>query len=118
LQFSYLDAKDADNHKPLIRRAKHTASYQIKHNWKNLNLLASINYQGKREDAASDPVTFLPIRVPLSSHTLVNVSAAYQVNSDWSVALKVNNLFDKDYATNNKYIGQPAQYLFTVSYRK
>jgi len=118
VQLSYLDAKDGNTNKPLIRRAKHTASYQISQSWEKLNLLASINYQGEREDAAFDPVTFAPIRIVLPSHTLVNVSAAYQVTTDWSVALKVNNLFDKDYVTNNNYNGQPAQYLLSVSYRK
>jgi len=117
VQFNYLDAKDSNTNQPLIRRAKQTASYQISQNWQQLNLLASINYQGEREDSAFDPITFLPIRVPLASNTLVNISAAYQVTTDWSVALKVNNLFDREYNTNNNYIGQPAQYLLTVSYR-
>ena len=118
VQLSYLDAKDSNSNAPLIRRAKHTASYQVSQTWEKLNLLASINYQGEREDSASDPVTYLPIRILLPSHTLVNVSAGYQFTSDWSVALKVNNLFDKNYVTNNNYNGQPAQYLLTVSYRK
>jgi len=118
IQLSYLDAKDSNTNKPLIRRAEQTASYQVSQRWQKLSLLANVNYQGEREDAAFDPVTFAPIRVQLPSHTLINVSAAYQVSSDWSVALKVNNLFDKEYVTNNNYIGQPAQYLLTVSYRK
>ena len=118
VQFNYLDAKDSTTEQPLIRRAKQTASYQVSQHWQKLNLLASINYQGEREDTAFDPVTFAPIRVNLSSNTLVNVSAAYQISTDWSVALKINNVFDKDYQTNNNYIGQPAQYLFTVSYRQ
>ncbi len=112
VQLSYLDAKDSDTNEPLIRRAKHTASYQVSKSWEKLNLLASVNYLGEREDSE------WPGTVTLPSHTLVNVSAAYQVTTDWSVALKVNNLFDKDYVTNNNYTGQPAQYLFTVSYRK
>jgi len=111
VQLNYLDAKDSNTDKPLIRRAKKTASYQVSQSWDKLNLLASINYQGEREDSE------WPGTVTLPSHTLVNVSAAYQATSDWSIALKVNNLLDKDYVTNNNYIGQPAQYLLTVSYR-
>lgn len=111
VQINYLDAKDSNTNKPLIRRAKQTASYQVSQRWHKLNLLASINYQSEREDSQ------WPGTVTLPSHTLVNVSAAYQVTTDWSVALKVNNVFDKDYVTNNNYIGQPAQYLLTVSYR-
>ncbi len=36
----------------------------------------------KREYADFDPITYLPIHVPLSSHTLVNISVPYHVTSD------------------------------------
>ncbi|NQY65720.1 MAG: TonB-dependent receptor [Alteromonadaceae bacterium] len=112
LQLNYLDAKNELTGEQLIRRAKNTASYQLSHNWDNVTLLASINYQGKREGSQ------WPGTVTLPSHTLVNLSAHYEIDPSWKLALKVNNLFDADYVTNNHYIGQPAQYLFTVSYRK
>ena len=112
LQLNYLDAKDKKSDKPLIRRAKQSASYQISQSWEKLSLLASVNYQGEREDS------LWPSTVTLPSHTVVNASAAYQVSQAWTVALKVNNLFDRDYVTNNHYVGQPAQYLLTVSYRR
>ena len=112
LQLGYLDAKNDSDDKPLIRRAKHTARYQLSHDFDHLNLLASIDYQGKREDSV------WPGTIELPSHTLVNLSAAYTFNNAWKLALKANNVFDKDYVTNNHYIGQPAQYLLTVSYRQ
>lgn len=112
LQLNYLDAKDKKTDEQLIRRAKHTASYQVSHQWEKLNLLASVNYQGEREDSE------WPGTITLPSHTLVNLSAQYQVANAWVLGLKINNLFDKDYVTNNHYVGQPAQYLFTVSYRR
>lgn len=118
LQLNYLDAKDDTTDEPLIRRAKHNASYQISQVWEKLSLLASVNYQGDRKDTDFDPVTFAPIRVQLPSHTTVNTSVSYQVDEAWELGLKINNLFDKDYVTNNYYVGQPAQYLLTVSYRK
>jgi len=108
VQLNYLDATNDETDEQLLRRAKQTGSYQVSQSWDSLNLLASINYQGKREDSGS---------VTLPSNTLVNVSASYQVASDWRLALKVNNLFDRDYVPVKDYIGQPAQYLFTVSYR-
>lgn len=112
LQLNYLDATDHKTDEQLIRRAKHTASYQVSHRWEKLNLLASVNYQGEREDSE------WPGTITLPSHTLVNLSAQYQVANAWVLGLKINNLFDKDYVTNNHYVGQPAQYLFTVSYRR
>jgi vitamin B12 transporter len=112
VQLNYLDAKDSSTDKPLIRRAKQTASYQISQTWEKLSLLASVNYQGKREDSE------WPGTITLPSHTIVNTSAFYQVAEAWSLGLKINNLLDRDYVTNNHYVGQPAQYLFTVSYRR
>ncbi len=111
LQFNYLDAQDKDSGDPLIRRAKRSASYQISQSWEKLSLLASVNYQGEREDSE------WPATVTLPSHTVVNASASYELNDAWTLGLKANNLFDKDYVTNNHYIGQPAQYLLTVRYR-
>ncbi|MEY8215673.1 MAG: TonB-dependent receptor, partial [Colwellia sp.] len=111
VQLNYLDATNDDTDERLIRRAKQSGSYQVSQTWERLSLLASINYQGEREDSE------WPGTITLPSNTLVNVSASYQVASDWRLALKVNNLFDRNYTPVNGYVGQPAQYLFTVSYR-
>jgi len=112
LQFNYLDAIDDNTGDELIRRAKRTASYQLTYNWGKLDLLANVNYQGKREDSK------WPGTITLPSHTLVNLSASYQLNDTWKLGFKANNVFDKNYQTNYGYIGQPAQYLLTVSYRR
>ncbi|MFT5529607.1 MAG: outer membrane cobalamin receptor, partial [Alteromonadaceae bacterium] len=45
-------------------------------------------------------------------------SASYHINSAWTAGIKINNLLDKDYTSATNYIGQPAQYLLTVSYRQ
>lgn len=112
LQLNYLDAKNDLTGEQLIRRAKNTASYQLSHNWDKVTLLASIHYQGKREGSE------WPGTITLPSHTIVNFSANYEMNPSWKLGFKVNNLLDADYVTNNHYIGQPAQYLLTISYRK
>jgi len=112
LQLGYLDAINTTTDKPLIRRAKNTASYQVSRHWQQLSLLASIRYQGERED------TQWPGTVTLDSYTLVDVSASYQINLNWQLGLKVNNLLDEEYYSANNYIGQPAQYLLTVSYQR
>jgi vitamin B12 transporter len=111
VQLNYLDATDDVTDEPLIRRAKQSGRYQISQSWDKLSFSASVNYQGEREDSE------WPSTITLPSHTVVNASALYQVADAWTLGLKVNNLFDKDYVTNNHYVGQPAQYLFTVSYR-
>lgn len=112
LQLGYLDAVNSDTSEPLIRRPKNSARYQLSRHWQSLSLLASINYQGERED------TEWPSTVTLDSYTLVDISASYQINSTWTAGVKINNLFDEKYYSANKYIGQPAQYLLTISYRR
>lgn len=112
LQLAYLDAKDASDNSPLIRRAKHTASYQLSYDWQRFGAQANLQYQGKRQD------TEWPSTIELPSHTLVNLSAYYQLDEQWKFGLKANNIFDKDYVSANHYVGQPAQYLLTLSYRR
>ena len=116
LQLNYLDATDDIKNVPLIRRAKRTANYQLGYQLDKLHLAANINYQGKRDDVNFD--IYPSEIVTLNSHVLVNMSAFYQINSVWKVGFKANNVFDKNYQTNYGYIGQPAQYLLTVSYRR
>ena len=112
LQLGYLDAVNTTTNDPLIRRAKNSARYQLSRQWQQLSILASINYQGDRED------TQWPGTITLDSYTLVDLSASYQINSAWTAGVKINNLLDEEYYSANNYIGQPAQYLLTVSYRR
>jgi len=112
LQLGYLDAINTTTNKPLIRRAKNSARYQISRQWQRLSVLASVNYQGEREDI------HWPSTITLESYTLVGVSASYQMNSAWTVGLKIDNLLDEEYSSATNYIGQPEQYLLTVSYRQ
>ena len=111
LQLAYLNAKDDETNQALIRRAKQTAHYQMAYHWQQLALQAGLYYQGEREDIQ------WPSTITLPSYTLVNLSAHYQINSTWKVGLKVNNLFDRKYQPANNYVGQPAQYLITLSYQ-
>jgi vitamin B12 transporter len=112
LQLGYLDAVNTTTNLPLIRRSKNSARYQLSRQWQRLSVLASINYQGERED------TQWPGTITLESYTLVDVSASYHINSAWTAGIKINNLLDKDYTSATNYIGQPAQYLLTISYRQ
>lgn len=112
LQLAYLDAKDLTTDQQLDRRARHSGSYQLSYDWQQLQLATSINYQGKRQDRSK----------PLSSNTLVNFSASYQIDNYWKIAVKANNVLDKEYISaydfGGHYVGQPAQYLMTLSYRQ
>ncbi len=112
LSLSYLDSKNKTTGAALIRRAKHTANYQISRQWQQLQLQLAINYQGKRTDNLWPNIV-----VNLPSHTLVNLSASYQLNTAWQLGLKLNNVFNKHYQSNYLYTGQPVQYLLTLRYQ-
>jgi vitamin B12 transporter len=112
LQLGYVEAVNTTTNEPLIRRSKNSARYQLSRQWQQLKMLASINYQGEREDSQ------WPGTVTLKSYTLVNVSASYQINSAWTAGININNLLDKKYYSASNYVGQPAQYMLTVSYRQ
>lgn len=112
VQLGYLDAEDSTSKTPLIRRAEQTARYQLSRQWNALNVLASVSYRGEYEDSQ------WPSTITMPSVTLIDLSASYQLNNDWTLGLKVNNLLDEEYFSANHYYGQPAQYLVTVSYRQ
>jgi len=112
VQLAYVDAKNASDNTQLIRRAKHTASYQVAYDWQRFSVQANWQYRGKRQDSE------YPATIELPSYSLVNASASYELDNQWQVGLKVNNIFDKEYVSANHYIGQPAQYLLTLSYRR
>ena len=111
VQWAYLDAKNDTTDERLIRRAKNTASYHLTKHWDKVSLLADVNYQGGRLDSQWPGTTSLP------SHTLVNLGTSYELSQDWKLNLKVNNLFDKDYVSVITYVGQPRQYLLSVTYQ-
>lgn len=112
LQLGYLDPKNANDDSQLIRRAKRTANYQLAYDWDNISLQASVHYQGKRRDIE------WPSTIELPSHTLVHLSGHYRLDNQWTLGIKANNIFDREYVTANHYVGQPAQYLVTLSYRQ
>ncbi len=52
----------------------------------------------------------------LAGYTLLDLRASYALNKDWSLGLKVSNVLDKDYETNNTYNQDGANGLLSIKY--
>lgn len=86
----------ADFGKQLLRRPKHQLN--LSSNIKlieELNLNIALRYIGKRED--KDFGTFPAQRVTMPDYLLVNFAAGYQLFSNLSLNVRIENLFDKKY---------------------
>ncbi|MBB4845103.1 iron complex outermembrane receptor protein [Paucibacter oligotrophus] len=104
-QYTWTDTEvtksgDADLGKQLPNVPRHLASawmdYKVQGNdWRGLGFGLGVRHVGKRYDDSANSLTS-------SSYTLVDAALTYDAGN-WSLALNVNNLFDKDYLANASY---------------
>jgi vitamin B12 transporter len=88
LNYTYTDTKD-DNGSRLRRRPLHKGSFDLNlHPLDAINLSLSAVYVGERDDSGS---------VVLDAYTLVNLTTSYQINDNFKIFGRIDNLFDKDY---------------------
>lgn len=96
--YTYTHAEDPDTGKELIRRPKHRATLNAGYRWNaKTQTGAQIEYVGQRDDKFFPANMFTSTDVTLSSYTLVNLYASYQVRSNLQLYARVENLFDSDY---------------------
>lgn len=87
---------DTDNH--LIRRANRHASANLSYSWGDWRFGAESITSSKRYN---DPAN----QISIAGYTIFNLTTDYQINQDWKVQARLNNVFDKDYAL--AYDGNP-----------
>lgn len=86
-----LSPKNDDTGAVLARRARQHGVLALNRRMGDLELGGEVVTVGNRfNDAAND--------FKLDGYTLVNLTADYKLNDDWSLNARVNNLFDRDYA--------------------
>ncbi|MFO7765897.1 MAG: TonB-dependent receptor [Pelovirga sp.] len=87
--YTYTDTKNKDDGSRLLKRPLHKGHAQINlYPVDKLEINGSLDYVGKRDDFGD---------VELSSYTLVNLAASYQVTDNLKLFGRIDNLFDKDY---------------------
>ncbi len=87
----FLDPKDDNTDKTLARRAKAHGAVWLGKEWGDWSVGSQLIMSGKRYNDAANAI-------PLSGYALLNLTAKYKVNADWSVNASANNILDKKYA--------------------
>lgn len=101
LNYSVLSAKDKDGNN-LARRPKQTAKLSIDYYpIDNLHLGINGEYIGERYDNNNDQGT------QTGKYTVVNFVTNYDINNNFSVYAKIDNLFDKYYQVVDGYATAP-----------
>lgn len=132
LAYSYTDARTANDvinsdwgvpipkGSRLINVADHIGHLSLRHQTnfmgKETYLATTVNYVGDRLGETTDANYILP------SYTLVNVSAVMDLNSQLSLKLDINNLFDEEYFENSYHKlwtmpGSPINYTASIKYQ-
>jgi vitamin B12 transporter len=85
----------------LIRRAKEFAAIDASYPLNNWTIGSQLFISGPRPDANFG--TFPSSSVRLSGYSILNLFANYQYETNWSVKLKIENLFDRSYQQSYGY---------------
>ncbi len=85
------DPKDDDTGKQLVRRARRHAALWLDKTIGSAEVAGEVIASDQRyNDAAND--------FKLGGYALVNLTAMYKLDEDWSLSARLNNLFDRKYA--------------------
>jgi len=95
-----LSPKNDDNDNILVRRARQYASFMLGKTMGDFDVTGEIIVSGDRYNDAANTLR-------LAGYTLVNLTAQYRLNQDWSLNARVDNLFDRDYALVSTFNGIP-----------
>ena len=103
------DPRDETKDKQLVRRAKRHASFAADYNIGSLTTGAEWQLSGQRFENAANTTR-------LGGYGLVNLYATYQVNPDWSVLARWNNIAGKDYELARFYATPGSKVFVGVRY--
>lgn len=92
----WMDPRNLDTGKVLARRARNQAMLTADAPLADWRVAGELQYVGERFDNASNTTRLAP-------YNLINVSASKQIDRDWKLLAKVNNLNDKNYVLANGY---------------
>jgi len=110
--YTYNDTQDTAGEQR-VRRPQNMANVGFDYQLEKLSVSANLRFVRDFVDVVFDDTTFQNVRVALDDYHVVDLSARYRVNSQFSVFARVENLFDKQYqdlanfytAADTPYIG-------------
>ncbi|WP_169303105.1 TonB-dependent receptor domain-containing protein [Thalassotalea mangrovi] len=94
LAVAYIDAKDVQSNKDLVRRPSLTANYMLGYDWRDYSFTLITNYRDKSLDSGM---------INLPSFTTFDLGMQYALNQALSFNVKLNNVFDRQYQTVSQY---------------
>jgi len=94
--YSWIDPKNRDTGKTLPYRSEHLFNLQLD------NSLGQLSY-GASMQIASQRYIDTKEEYKLAGYTTFNLRLGYQLNKQWSIKGKLDNLFDKEYAKNARF---------------
>ncbi|MBJ6953135.1 TonB-dependent receptor domain-containing protein [Vibrio cholerae] len=109
VSYDYLDAKNKDTDKQLVRRARNSAKWNMSYEISDFKFDVSYLYQGKRYNDASN-------KVELGGYSLTDIAMTYQITEQLSCGAKVGNVFDKEYETVKGFVTPERNYYANVTY--
>ncbi|TKU11335.1 TonB-dependent vitamin B12 receptor BtuB [Citrobacter sp. wls829] len=116
LTLQYVDPRDDETNKTLVRRAKQQVKYELTGQVYDLGWNIAYQYMGQRYDDAYDEVTQTSRTVKLGGVSLWDLAVSYPITSQLTVRGKIANLFDKDYETVYGYPTAGREYTLSGSY--
>lgn len=109
VSYDWLDTENKATGKELVRRAEHSAKWNIGYVISDFQFDVSTIYQGKRfSDTAND--------VELDAYSLTDVAVTYHLYENLDVRARIANLFDKEYETVKDFVTPERAYYANVSY--
>ncbi len=112
ISYDYVDARDAETHTALLRRAKQQVKYELDWQIKQIDWALTYHYLGERHDEDYNSGN----TVKLGGVSLWDVAASYPVTDHLTVRARIANLFDKDYETVYGYATAGREYFLSGSY--
>ncbi|EBO4212209.1 TonB-dependent vitamin B12 receptor BtuB [Salmonella enterica] len=116
LTLQYVDPRDDETDKTLVRRAKQQVKYELAGQIYDLGWNVVYQYLGQRYDCAYDNATGTSNTVKLGGVSLWDIGLSYPITSHLTVRGKIANLFDKDYETVYGYQTAGREYTLSGSY--
>lgn len=112
LTLQYINPRDDETDKLLLRRAKQQVKYELSGQVYQLGWDVTYQYMGERYDYDYDSSS----DVKMGGVSLWDLAASYPITSHLTVRGRIANLFDKDYETVYGYQTPGREYYLTGSY--
>lgn len=110
LSYNYVDAKNDETDKQLVRRAKHLAKWNLNYKWEQLGIDFSSYYKSSSYNDSANTEK-------VDGYITFDFAASYYFNNGIVIRGQVANLFDEDYEPKAGYNGAERAFYGTLAYQ-